>query len=77
VKRIADTPSYFLISRLPKGFRVANPIYETEIEEAELAHFTSSREAADYGFFTKEEAEKLQTNPNVQEFVKIFTPNNH
>jgi 8-oxo-dGTP pyrophosphatase MutT (NUDIX family) len=78
VRHIASHPSYFFTVRhLKKNFRIANPIYETTIEESALTHFTPSSAAINYGFFTKEEAEKLQIYPNIQEFLKIFNPNNH
>ncbi|MDR0608408.1 MAG: hypothetical protein LBG52_09030 [Candidatus Peribacteria bacterium] len=76
MKKVAEQPSYFLTS-YHNSFRTAIPIYETVIEEEALTHFTPSREAIDYGFFTKEETEKLWTYPSIQEFVKIFSPTNH
>ncbi|MDR0860127.1 MAG: NUDIX hydrolase [Candidatus Peribacteria bacterium] len=76
-KKVSDTPAYFVTSKNLKDFRIANVLYETLIDEGELAHITPSEECVEIGFFTKEEAKKLDLYPNVEEFLKVFNPDNH
>ena len=77
VQSVAKYPSYFFTFHDRKGYRSANLVYETVILEEELQHFQPSDECVEYGFFTKEEAEKMQIYPNVQEFLNHFNPDNH
>ena len=63
-------PSYFVTAYRPnKKFWIANSIYETRLKNLD---FTPSYECQEMKFFSKEEAEKLNLQPNVQEFLKQF-----
>jgi len=67
---IDKKPCYFVTAyRENKKFRIANIIYETKLKDL---NFTPSDECQEIRFFTKEEAEKLNLQPNVREFLKRF-----
>lgn len=70
VLRVNDLPSYFVTSKKPeKYYWIAYVFYETKIKNMD---FISSKECQEVRFFTKEEAEKVDINPNVVEFLKQF-----
>ena len=67
---VNDLPSYFVTSKKPeKYYWIAHVFYETKIKNMD---FISSKECQEVRFFTKEEAEKVDINPNVVEFLKQF-----
>lgn len=76
-KEIKKIPSYFISSKNPKGFWIANIIYEVQIDFQEIQKFVPSEECQELRFFTKEEAEKEKLYPNVIAFFKDFDPENH
>lgn len=71
---IAMEPCYFFTSISLKWVNIVNALYETK-----LAHlnFIPSEECVEIWFFTLEEAKKLKTYPNIQEFLKHYNPRNH
>ena len=77
VKNVSETPSYFLTTQKKNGVRIANVIYETSIDLNDLLKFKPSDECLEVKFFDIEQAQKEELFPNVQEFIKIFNPNNH
>ncbi len=74
VVSISQVPSYFYTSTNLKWWNIANVLYETRVNDFE---FTSSEECMEIGFFTLEEAKKLKTYPNIQEFLKHYNQKNH
>ena len=76
-KKVNETPSYFLTTQKKNGVRIANVIYETKIDLNDLLNFKPSDECLEVKFFDVEEAKKEELFPNVEEFIKIFDPNNH
>lgn len=77
VKNVSETPSYFLTTQKKNGVRIANIIYETSVDLNDLLKFKPSDECLEVKFFDIEQAKKEELFPNVQEFIKIFNPNNH
>ena len=77
VKNVSETPSYFLTTQKKNGVRIANIIYETSVDLSDLLKFKPSDECLELKFFDIEQAKKEELFPNVQEFIKIFNPNNH
>ena len=77
VKNVSETPSYFLTTQKKNGVRIANIIYETSVDLSDLLKFKPSDECLEVKFFDIEQAKKEELFPNVQEFIKIFNPNNH
>ena len=77
VKNVSETPSYFLTTQKKNGVRIANIIYETSVDLNDLLKFKPSDECLEVKFFDVEQAKKEELFPNVQEFIKIFNPNNH
>jgi len=77
VKTVSETPSYFLTTQKKNGVRIANIIYETSVDLNDLLKFKPSDECLEVKFFDIEQAKKEELFPNVQEFIKIFNPNNH
>ena len=77
VKNVGETPSYFLTTQKKNGVRIANIIYETSVDLNDLLKFKPSDECLELKFFDIEQAKKEELFPNVQEFIKIFNPNNH
>ena len=77
VKNVGETPSYFLTTQKKNGVRIANIIYETSVDLNDLLKFKPSDECLEVKFFDIEQAKKEELFPNVQEFIKIFNPNNH
>ena len=71
---IAENPWYFYLSTGLKQLNIANVLYETIVEDYD---FIPSDECVEIGFFTLEEAKKLETFPNIQEFLKHYNPANH
>ena len=72
---ISDEPYYFFTSTsLNKSKNIVNALYETKVKDY---NFTPSEECKEIWFFTPEEAKKLQTYPNIQEFLKHYNPQNH
>ena len=71
---IADEPSYFFTSTNLKWRNIANALYETKVSHYD---FKSSEECIAIWFFTLEEAQELETYPNIQEFLKHYNPDNH
>lgn len=72
---ISAAPKYFVTA--PKVGRegyVANVIYEIKLKDL---NFTPSDECVELRFFNKEEAEKENLFPQVEEFIKIFNPELH
>lgn len=70
VLRVNNLPCYFVTSKKPeKYYWIAHIFYETKIKNMD---FISSKECQEVRFFTKEEAEKVDINPNVIEFLKQF-----
>lgn len=67
-------PSYFFTSTNRKWFPIANVLFETTLKNLD---FTPSEECVEIWFFTLEEARKLETYPNIQEFLKLYNPTNH
>ena len=77
VKNVKENPSYFLTAQKKNWIWIANIIYETTIDLNDLLNFKSSDECLEVKFFDVEQAKKEELFPNVQEFIKIFNPNNH
>ena len=77
VTNVGETPSYFLTTQKKNGVRIANIIYETSVDLNDLLKFKPSDECLELKFFDIEQAKKEELFPNVQEFIKIFNPNNH
>ena len=71
---IAEEPSYFFTSTNLKWWNIANVLYGTKLKDFD---FTPSEECREIWFFTLEEAKKLETYPNIQEFLKLYNPKNH
>jgi 8-oxo-dGTP diphosphatase len=71
---IAKEPSYFFTSTNLKWRNIANALYETKVKDY---NFKPSEECIEIWFFTIEEASKLKTFPNIQEFLKHYNPKNH
>ena len=76
-KKVNEIPSYFLTTQKKNGVRIANVIYETKIDLNDLLNFKPSDECLEVKFFDIEQAKKEELFPNVEEFIKIFNPNNH
>lgn len=75
---ISTKPSYFITSRnLKDTFWISNIIYEVQIDIKDILKFTPSEECQEVKFFSKEDAEKENLYPNVKEFIKQFSPENH
>ncbi len=53
---------------------IANILYETKLQNFD---FKPSKECIEIGFFTLEEAKKLETYPNIQVFLSQYNPANH
>ena len=67
--------AYFITAYRPnKKFWIANIMYEVTLKNLD---FTPSEECQELRFFSKEEAETLDLQPNVKEFLKQFNPSNH
>ena len=77
VKGVNNKPSYFITVQKPNWVRIANIIYETEIDVDDIQNFKSSDECLEVRFFNKEEAENEILFPNVREFIKQFSVSNH
>lgn len=71
---IEKEPSYFFTSTNLKGFNIVNALYETQVKNYD---FAPSEECVEIWFFTLDEAKKLETYPNIQEFLKHYNPKNH
>ena len=67
-------PEYFYTSKNLKWYHISNVLYETEVENY---NFIPSEECIEIGFFNLTEAKKLETYPNIQEFLKYYNPENH
>ncbi len=65
---------YFFRSINLKGFNIANVLYETQVKDYD---FIPSEECVEIWFFTLDEAKKLETYPNIQEFFKHYKAENH
>jgi ADP-ribose pyrophosphatase YjhB (NUDIX family) len=77
VKDVKENPSYFLTAQKKNWIWIANIIYGTTIDLNDLLNFKPSDECLEVKFFDVEQAKKEELFPNVQEFIKIFDPNNH
>lgn len=77
VKNVKENPSYFLTTQKKNWIWIANIIYETTIDLNDLLNFKPSDECLEVKFFDVEQAKKEELFPNVQEFIKMFDPNNH
>ncbi len=71
---IAEKPAYFLTAIGMSGIWVSNVIYLTRLKDL---NFTPSRECVETKFFTKEEAGQKDIYRSVQEFIKLYDPNDH
>ncbi len=69
VTYVATQPAYFLTSDHSKGFRLANVLYETRVENV---NFTPSEECVALRFFTAEEALRENVFSNVREFAEMY-----
>ena len=71
---IIENPVYFITAKSLRGKPIANIFYETKVRNLD---FTQSNECVEIGFYTAEEARKLDIYPNVKEFLNHYNPNNH
>lgn len=76
-KWIKENPSYFITTQNRKWIRIANIIYEVQVDIKDVLAFLPSEECQEVKFFNVEEAEKENLFPNVEVFLKHFNPNNH
>ena len=74
VVEIMESPTYFLTAKSLRGKPIANVFYETKVKNLD---FTPSSECIEIGFYDIEEAKSLETYSNVQEFLKLYNPDNH
>ena len=72
---ISPTPKYFTtVEKLGGDTYVANVIYEIKLKDL---NFTPSEECQEAGYFSVEEARKLDLFPNVKKFLEVFDPQLH
>ena len=72
VKEISDNPSFFITANKSESqFRpwTVNIFYEIKVQNID---FTKSNECIEIWFFNPDEIWKLQWNPNLKEFSKLF-----
>ena len=74
LESINDEPSYFYTSINLNWWNIAIALYEANVKSLE---FIPSEECTEIWFFTIEEAKRLKTYPNIQEFLKHYNPKNH
>lgn len=74
VEAIKPFPAYFTTTKHTKGHWIANVLYEIKVNNL---NFTPSDECVELGFFTWEEAKKLELFENVKAFINQFEPEFH
>ncbi len=74
IKEFEDQPSYFLKFMGKNGKEKVNVVYGTQVTNL---HFIPSDECLEVWFFGKEDIDNIEVLPNVQEFIKIYKPENH
>ena len=73
--RIAENPSYFLVSQTTNsGTWIANIVYEAELENLD---FTPSDECTEVRFVNKEDIIDMNVFANVKTLADMFNPRNH
>lgn len=77
IQSIKGRPSYFLTTQKRNWIWIANIIFETKVDLNDILNFSASDECQKVRFVSKEEALQLSLQPNVNEFVKIYNPDNH
>lgn len=75
VDYVAEHPDYFVTAYMDvKDVWFANVFYEVKLSNLD---FTPSDECVEIGFFTSEEALKVDIFDKVKEFIKQYDPKNH
>ena len=74
---VEENPSYFITTQKDNWLRIANVIYETQVNINEIYNFKPSDECLEVRFFDINEAQNVKLFPNVREFIKHFNPLNH
>ncbi len=75
IEYIDPQPQYFYTAKwLDREFYVANIVYRISLAYLD---FTPTYECLEIGFFTVDEAERLNIYPKTREFLKHYSPKNH
>ena len=77
VINVKDNPSYFITAKKHNWVRIANIIYDTEVNIDEIFNFKPSDECLETRFFDVNKAKNEKLFPNVMEFLKHFNPSDH
>ena len=77
VINVKVNPSYFITAKKDNWVRIANIIYDTEVNIDEIFNFKPSDECLETRFFDVNEAKNENLFPNVMEFIKYFNLMNH
>ncbi len=73
---VADQPSYFIaaVSDSAAEKWITNVVYIAKLQHL---NFTLSDECVELGFFSIEEARELDLFSNVEQFTRMYNPQNH
>lgn len=73
ITNMAEQPSYFVTVEYKKTWK-SNVYYVCTVKDMSI---TPSKECEEIRFFTREEAKQVPLFPIIEEFVKVYNPENH